>query len=172
MHRLPRFLLLVLALAPFCACEIAHHPASSPPATAFVRGQTAFRYQQYAQAAAWFEQAVHLEVDNADYHLWLGHAYGEQARRASASEQFFLACKVRRHLEQAVALDPEHLAARVALMEYYLQAPSLVGGSPEKAQQQAAEIAKRDAQQGMQAQRRCQEAEMQGPLPTITDAEQ
>lgn len=172
MPRLPRLLLLLLPLAPLCACGVALHHASSPPAPAFVRGQTAFRTQQYAQAAAWFEQAVQLEGANADYHLWLGLAYGEQARRAPASEQFFLARKVRRHLEQAVALDPEHLAARVALMEYYLQAPSLFGGSPERAQQQAAEIAKRDAQQGVQAQRRCQEAATQGLWPTITEADQ
>ena len=169
MYRRPRFLHLLLALTPLCACAVTHNHASPSPATAFARGQVALHAQQYAQAVAWFERAVHLEARNAAYHLWLGRAYGHQARQASAGEQFFLARKVRRHLEQAVTLNPDSLAARLDLMEYYLQAPSLLGGSPEKAHQQAAEIGNRDAQQGALARQRCQEVETQGSWGVLTE---
>jgi hypothetical protein len=36
-------------------------------------------------------------------------------------------------------------------MEYYLKAPGFLGGSEEKAREQAAAIAERDARQGLQA---------------------
>ena len=58
-----------------------------------------------------------------------------------------------------MALNPELLAARLDLLSFYLQAPSLVGGSVEKAKIQAAEIAKRDASQGNLAWQQCQKAE-------------
>jgi hypothetical protein len=71
--------------------------------------------------------------------------------RANILRQPFLAWKVKEHFERAVTLDPGNLAARADLMEYYLKAPGFLGGSEEKARAQAAEIAARDAQQGLQA---------------------
>lgn len=143
-------------------------PSSPTPTTAFALGQAAVRMRQYERAVAWFEQAVQLDPTNAGYHLWLGRAYGHQARRASAGEQFFLARKVRRHLEKAVVLDPDDIAARRDLMQYYLQAPGLLGGSVAKAQKQAEEIAKRDASQGLLAWQQCQAAETSAQLLEIT----
>ena len=50
--------------------------------------------------------------------------------------------------ERAVALDPESIRARTALVGYYLEAPSIAGGDVEKAKQQAMEIKKRDSLEG------------------------
>lgn len=138
------------------------------PSAAFALGQVAWGARRYEQAAAWFERAVQLDATNAEYHLWLGRAYGRQARLAGASEQFFLARKVRRHLEKAVELNPNHIAARLDLMEYYLQAPSLLGGGLGKAHLQAAAIADRDARQGDLAWQRCRQAETRARLLEIT----
>jgi hypothetical protein len=143
----------------------------SSAATAFAQGQQALQAQQYEQAVRWLEQATQLDTTRAEYYLWLGRACGYQAQQAAPNEQFFLARKVRRSFEKAVEMNPELLEARLDLLTFYLQAPSLVGGSVEKAKAQATEIAKRDAQQGQLAWQQCRRAENRAtPLFTLTPA--
>jgi tetratricopeptide (TPR) repeat protein len=139
----------------------------SSAAGAFAQGQQAFQAQQYEHAVRWLEQAIQLDTTQAEYYLWLGRAYGYQAQQAAPGEQFFLARKVQKAFEKAVDMNPELLAARLDLLAFYLQAPSLVGGSVEKAKAQAVEIIKRDAQQGRLAWQQCQRAnrEKDGPPP-------
>jgi tetratricopeptide (TPR) repeat protein len=117
------------------------------PLGAFYLGRIAFEEQHYDRAIEWFEKAVEQESANSDYHLWLGRAYGQQALRSNILIQPFLAKKVKAHFEQAVALNPDNLAARADLQEYYEKAPGFLGGSPEKARQQAEEIARRQLRQ-------------------------
>jgi len=62
--------------------------------------------------------------------------------RSSVLIQPFLALKVKQHFERAVELNPDNLDARADLKEYYEKAPGFLGGSVEKARQQAEEIAK------------------------------
>lgn len=116
----------------------------------FYLGRIAFKEQYYDRAVKWFQQAVQREPGNSDYHLWLGRAYGHHAMRSNMLLQPFLARKVKSHFEQAVELNPENLAARADLQEYYEKAPAFLGGSAEKARQQAEEIAKRQSQQAQQ----------------------
>ena len=105
------------------------------------------------------EKSILLEEGNAEYHLWLGRAYGQKAIRASVLKQPALARKVRKEFETASRLDPDSLEARFGLVEYYLRAPGLLGGSLEKAREQAREIARRDALQGHRAAGRLAEHE-------------
>jgi tetratricopeptide (TPR) repeat protein len=100
------------------------------------------------QAAKLFERAIAAAPDNSDYHMWLGRAYGRQAQRAGALSKIGLAKKTRAAMEKAVTLDGNNVEAREDLMQYYAQAPGIVGGSMEKAAQQAEEIRKRDAVRG------------------------
>jgi tetratricopeptide (TPR) repeat protein len=137
-------------------------------AVAFTQGVEALHAQRYEQAVSLFEDATRLDAQNAEYHLWLGRAYGYRARQVNESEQFFLARKVRKHLEKAVELNPDQVDARLDLLDYYLQAPSLLGGGVDKAKVQAEEIVKRDPQQGALARQRCQRAETQSPLFTTS----
>jgi hypothetical protein len=62
-----------------------------------------------------------------------------------------LARHTRDELERAVELDPNHLDARWGLVQYYALAPGYLGGSEEKARQEAEEISKRDAALGKRA---------------------
>ena len=131
----------------------------------FDLGRKAFSAGQYEQAIAEFEKAVHQDIDNSDYHWWLARAYGQRALQVKSGEQFFLARKVKAHLEQAVALNPDNIAARFDLLQYHLQAPGFLGGGLEEAKRQAEEIARQDAQQGQLAHHLCEQAEnaMQTP---------
>ena len=128
---------------------------------AFEQGQSELQAHRYQQAAAWLERAIEFDGTHANSYLWLGRTYGYQAQHAASGEQFFLARKVKKCREKAVELDPELVDARVALMSFYLQAPSLVGGSIERAKLQAAEIAKRDPEQGKLAWQQWQNTEQQ-----------
>lgn len=138
----------------FFEMVIRQHPENS--AVAYYLGRCAFENKQYERASTWFEQAVRLDSGNSEYHHWLGRAYGERAQHAGG-EAFFLARKVKTHLEKAVALNPDNIEARVDLLEYYLQAPVFLGGDIAKARAQAVEIAKRNAEAGRKAWQRCKQ---------------
>lgn len=87
-------------------------------------------------------------------HLWLGNAYGNRIGQLGTFGQGLMAPKLRDAFEQALALDPSLHEARTALLEYYLQAPAIVGGSVAKAKAQAAELQRRDPPRGHYAQGR------------------
>ena len=108
------------------------------------QGRTAMQRGDYDAAVSTLEKAIEATPNSAEAHYLLGGAYGRQAQTASMFSKMGLAGKAKDHLEKAVQLDPNHLEARFGLMEYYSKAPGIVGGSNEKAQQQAAEIMKRD----------------------------
>jgi tetratricopeptide (TPR) repeat protein len=83
------------------------------------------------------EKAVSLAPDNSQYHLWLGRVYGEKADRSSWMTAAGLAKHVRSEFENAVRLDPTSVDARSDLAEFYIEAPGIVGGGRDKAEQQA-----------------------------------
>ncbi|MCX7034478.1 MAG: tetratricopeptide repeat protein [Arenimonas sp.] len=99
-------------------------------------------------------EAVELAPGNAQAHYWLGNAYGTRIGQVGSVSQAFMAPKLRDAFEQAIALDPNLHDARTSLIEYYLQAPAMVGGSVDKARAQAAELAKRDPPRGHYARAR------------------
>jgi cytochrome c-type biogenesis protein CcmH/NrfG len=93
-------------------------------------------------AIAACERAVKLDPENSAYHLWLGRSYGEKAEHTGALAAGRLALRVRDQFETAVRLDPKSVDARGDLADFYLQAPWLLGGGTQKAENQAQELAK------------------------------
>jgi len=69
----------------------------------------------------------------SENHLWLGRAYGLKARRAGPINGFKLAKRVQASFARAVELNPANVAALNDLGEYYVSAPSIVGGGTDKA---------------------------------------
>jgi len=76
----------------------------------------------------------------SDDQLWLGRAYGLKARRAGPLAGFSLARKVHSSFERAAQLNPANAGALSDLGEYYIAAPSIVGGGIDKAQALAARM--------------------------------
>ena len=97
------------------------------------------------------QRAVAQDPNNANIHYLLGVAYGNLAEKASAFRRVSFARHTRDEFEHAVELDPNHLEARWALVQYYELAPGYLGGSEQKAEQQAEEINKRDPSFGKRA---------------------
>ena len=89
--------------------------------------------------------------DSALAHLWLGNAYGNRIGQLGTFGQGLMAPKLRRAFERAVELDPDQHEARSALVEFYLMAPGIIGGSVDNARAQAAELQRRDPPRGQYA---------------------
>jgi tetratricopeptide (TPR) repeat protein len=99
----------------------------------------------YDHAITYAERAAQLSPDCSESHFWLARSYG---MKADTSRSFWLARKARVEYQTAVKLDPDNLAARRDLMEFYLEAPWVLGGSKDKAWDQVQAIASRDNTQG------------------------
>jgi tetratricopeptide (TPR) repeat protein len=102
-------------------------------------------------AVSLLEKSIAQDPGAADAHYLLGVAYGNLAEKANIFRQSSLARHARDEFERAVRLDPNHLDARFALVEYYTLAPSFFGGNQQKALEQASEIRRRDAPTGERA---------------------
>jgi tetratricopeptide (TPR) repeat protein len=96
-------------------------------------------------------KAVELDETNAEYHYHLAEAYRENFEYASIFRKPFIATKVKTQLELAVQCDPSSVQYREALIQYYIFAPGILGGSYEKAHEQANIIARKDSYLGMLA---------------------
>jgi tetratricopeptide (TPR) repeat protein len=101
--------------------------------------------QQWDAAVGKCEQAVRIEVQNSNDHLWLGRALGEKADRTSFMSAFSLGKRVRVEFEAAVKLDPHNAEALSDLGEFYQEAPGVIGGGIDKAEAVAAQLDKIDA---------------------------
>ena len=115
---------------------------------ALTEGRRAMVEQRTDDAAKQFQKAASIDPESAPYQVWLGRAYARQAQKAGLFKQAGLAKKTRTTWQRATELDPNNLDAREALVEFYLQAPGIAGGSVDKAKTEAEEIRKRDAARG------------------------
>ena len=97
-------------------------------------GKACFMQGQYKQAVASLEKAVGEDSLNSDYYDWLGRAYGRLAEESSFLSALGYAKKTVRAFERAVELGPSNLEALSDVFEYYLQAPGMVGGGVDKAE--------------------------------------
>jgi tetratricopeptide (TPR) repeat protein len=109
------------------------------------------RYEKAVEAG---EKAVELAPKNAQSHYWLGNALGNRIGQVGMVGKMTMAPDLRDAFEQAVKLDPALIDARSSLIEFYLQAPSAIGGGIDKAKAQVAAIGKYDRAAGLRAQMR------------------
>ena len=103
-----------------------------------------YSLQRWDNAIEAAQKAVSLAPNNSDYHLWLGRAYGQKAENSSWFTALKLAKKVRLEFERAVTLNSANLAAESDLAEFYVEAPSFLGGGKDKALGQAQRLASMD----------------------------
>jgi tetratricopeptide (TPR) repeat protein len=120
--------------------------ADKPEAAALLElGKNFYAREDYTRAVDAFEKAVQLAPDVSQNQVWLGRAYGRRAENTSKWKFFSalsLAGKARESFERAVELDGKNKDALLSLFDFYLEAPGMVGGGVEKAEQQAARIEK------------------------------
>jgi len=136
------------------AVELLRQEAKDSPRNAEIRfrlGRAHLKVQDWKAAVTELEKAVELEPSNARYRQWLGRASGERASRAFITTAYSMARQVVREFEAASRLSPNDLSIRFDLLEYYLQAPGMVGGGRDKAEAEARTITGIDKQKGYTA---------------------
>ena len=101
--------------------------------------------EHWDAAASECEQAVNMDGQNSDFHMWLARALGEKASRASFLSAYSLAKRVRGEFETAVRLNPRNAEALADLGEFDYDAPGVVGGGIDKAEAVAQQLDKVDA---------------------------
>ncbi len=100
------------------------------------------------EAVDQLERAVDLKPDNADYQYAYGAALGMKTQHAGIFKQALLAPKVKNAFLKATQLNPALVQAHIGLAQYYLKAPSIMGGDTEKGWQEIETAIKLDEYQG------------------------
>jgi tetratricopeptide (TPR) repeat protein len=96
----------------------------------FWLGRAYFELHDFDRAIDAFRRSTDLDPSDSDSHWWLGRAYGNKAAR---DRSFLGARRARQEFETAVQLNPSNVAARRDLLEFYLDAPRILGGGNDKA---------------------------------------
>lgn len=102
----------------------------------------------YASALALLEPITAAEPKNAEAQLVLGQVLTGRINEVGLLSKASMAKRSLAAYERAAELDPQSVGARLALVQYYMQAPFFAGGSREKAYATARELAGIDAWQG------------------------
>lgn len=120
----------------------AGHPKSA--AAAFYLGRIHLEKKEAEKAIDWLERAVTLDRDNSDLHRWLARAYAVAAGQANSVAKNSYVRDAKAELDKAVQLNPKNILAREDLINFYLRTPEFLGGSLEKARQEAEAMRKVD----------------------------
>lgn len=91
-------------------------------------GDIASYNKNWDLAIEYYRDLVRKNPDSARYHYKLGGALGMKAMAGSKFRAALLVNEIKKSLLAAAKLDSEHAGARRALVEFYMQIPSLVGG--------------------------------------------
>jgi tetratricopeptide (TPR) repeat protein len=100
------------------------------------------------------EKAVELAPKSADAHYRLAEIVGEMAQRAGPLKQMGLARRFKKEAEAALALDPNHIEARLGLMVFHLKAPRIAGGDKKRARALVEEVERIAPERGWQVRAR------------------
>ncbi len=74
------------------------------------------------------EQCIEAAPARSECHEYLGNALGTKAINAGILSAMGSLSKIRNSFKKAVELDPKNMDARFSLLQYYQQAPGIVGG--------------------------------------------
>ena len=103
-------------------------------------GDIASYHKDWDAAIDYFEPLVEVDAKNANYHFKYGGALGMKALEISKIRALGYIGDIKEHFEMAATLDPEHIEARWALVEFYMQLPGIIGGSEQKSTKYANQL--------------------------------
>lgn len=114
-------------------------------------GQAYMGLKDYEEATEAFEEAVDLQEENANYHFWLGKAIALDAQNSNIISQAMMASDILEEFKRAIELDSTHIPGRIGVINFYIVAPSIIGGDLDKAELNAKDLVKLDEMQGRMA---------------------
>ena len=114
--------------------EAAAKDEGSKNTALYYLGRIAFENGEFEHAKDYLTQSVALEPNSSDEYYWLGRTYGELAQRANLFKQASYASSIHKYFQLAVDADSKNVTALRGLFTFYILAPSIMGGSLEKAE--------------------------------------
>jgi Flp pilus assembly protein TadD len=114
-------------------------------------GRNYYMQGDYRKSIDALEKAAEAEPNDSNHALWLGRAWGRRAETSSPLGAPVSAVKARQYFEKAVQLNPRNLEALSDLLEYYLDAPGILGGGLDKAAATARQMGQLDPAEGQWA---------------------
>ncbi len=90
----------------------------------------------------YYKILVEKQPDNSNYNFKLGGALGRKAQNTNRIRAAMLIGDIKKHLEKAAELNPNHREVRWALVDLYIALPSFIGGSETTAQKYANQLLK------------------------------
>lgn len=98
-------------------------------------------YLGHFQAALpYYQKLKKQKPSEAEYHYKYGGVLAMLAKESNAFKAYSMIGEIKSELGKAIQLNPNHIGARWALIELYLQLPLIAGGSEKKAMQYATEL--------------------------------
>ena len=98
--------------------------------------------ESWDKAMFYYEKLKWLRPKEANYYYKFGGCLGMKAKESNKFKALGMIGDIKTSFEKAIELNPNHIEARWALIELYLQLPGIVGGSERKAQKYANELLK------------------------------
>ncbi len=125
--------------------------APTDPTIRLLLGKSYLKARDWDNGVREIEKSTQLQPSNANNYLWLGRACGEKAEHAFPLLAARWARRVLKEFETARKLSPQDLDVRFDLLDFYLQAPGIMGGGKDKAAAEARAIAEQDPKKGFTA---------------------
>lgn len=97
---------------------------------------------RWQAALPYYQKLKRQKPLEAEYHYKYGGALAMLAKESNAFKALSMMGEIKSEFGSAIQLNPNHLGARWALLEIYLQLPMIAGGSEKKANQYANELLK------------------------------
>lgn len=95
--------------------------------------------KKWGEASAEFKKLVEADVNDANYHYKYAGVLGMKALENKFKSIGYIG-DIRSSFEKAAELDPNHIEARWALVELYMQLPGIFGGGKNKSLHFAEEL--------------------------------
>ncbi|MBP6374617.1 MAG: hypothetical protein KA325_09420 [Flavobacterium sp.] len=98
--------------------------------------------KSWDKAMTYYDKLRKLKPAEANYHYKYGGCLGMKAKESNKFKALGMIDDIKASFEKAIQLNANHIEARWALIELYLELPGIVGGSERKAQKYASELFK------------------------------
>lgn len=135
-------------------------PADTAAArAAFSLGKAAVQAHRVEEGVREMERAVALDDANWEYHMWLGHAYVRQIGVVNFLKKPLVGRRMGAQYNKAVELAPDNVDAAEARLDFFLEAPAIVGGGLDKAESESKRITRLNSYRGAFATARIAEHE-------------
>jgi tetratricopeptide (TPR) repeat protein len=103
-------------------------------------GDIEAKNKSWDKALGYFRTLKQLNPKEANYFYKYGGCLGMKAKESNKFKALSMIDEIKISFEKAIQVNPNHIEARWALIELYLQLPGIVGGSEKKAQRYAAQL--------------------------------